>query len=122
MPCVSETKTYQGGCHCGNVRYEVEMELGEVITCNCSICSKTGTMLAFVPAPQFKLLSGDEHLTDYLFNKQTIHHLFCDTCGIRSFARGSMPDGSPIAAVNVRCLDDVDLSELKQNHYDGKNM
>ncbi len=118
---MTETKTYQGGCHCGQVRYQVELELGEAITCNCSICSKTGSMLTFVPAAQFKLLSGEAHLTDYLFNKQAIHHLFCDTCGIRSFARGDMPDGAPMVAVNVRCLDDVDLGALKTKHVDGKS-
>lgn len=123
MPAMAE-QTHTGGCHCGKVRYQVQMDLGggPFITCNCSICSKTGTMLGFVPASAFTLLSGEEALTDYQFNKKHIHHLFCSTCGIRSFARGAAPDGSPIAAVNLRCLDDVDLAALPTMQYDGKSV
>ncbi|MGE0321145.1 MAG: GFA family protein [Polyangiaceae bacterium] len=117
---MSDLKTYQGGCHCGNVRYEVQLELGEVMTCNCSICSKTGSMLAFVPEAQFKLLQGEDALSDYQFNKNVIHHLFCKTCGIRSFARG-IAGGKAMAAVNVRCLDDIDLGALEVKHVDGKS-
>ena len=116
-----ETKTYTGGCHCGKVRYEVTMSLDRIISCNCSICSKTGTLLAFVPADQFELLSGEGDLTDYQFNKKQIHHLFCSTCGVRSFARGKGPDGKEMRAVNVRCLDDVDISTLTPMQFDGKS-
>jgi hypothetical protein len=120
---MSATKTYTGGCHCGAVRFEADMDLsGTAITCNCSMCSKMGSVLAFVPATQFRLLSGDEALTDYQFNKKVIHHLFCSKCGIRSFARGAMPDGTPVAAVNLRCVDDVDVSTLKTHQYDGKSV
>lgn len=118
---MSEAKTYTGGCHCGNVRYEVTTDITSVISCNCSICSKTGTLLAFVPASQFKLLSGESNLHDYQFNKQVIHHLFCATCGVRSFATGTGPDGVEMRAVNVRCLDDVDLSALQIKAVDGKS-
>lgn len=114
---------HSGGCHCGKVRYQVELDLSQpVITCNCSICSKTGTMLAFVPAERFSLESGEDQLTDYQFNKKVIHHLFCKTCGIRSFGRGVGPDGSEMAAVNVRCLDGVDLETLQTHPYDGKSV
>lgn len=116
------TNVHRGGCHCGKVRYQVELDLGQPVnTCNCSICSKTGTMLAFVPAGKFELLSGEDALTDYQFYKKAIHHLFCSTCGIRSFARGQMPDGSEIRAVNVRCLEGVDLDALTVNQVDGKS-
>jgi hypothetical protein len=119
---VSEAKTYTGGCHCGAVRYEVRMKLQGVIICNCSICSKTGTMLAFVPASEFALKAGEDALTDYQFGKKNIHHLFCRRCGVRSFARGRMPDGSPIAAINVRCLDGVDLASVSVQQYDGRSV
>ncbi len=120
---MSATKTYTGSCHCGAVRYEADMDLsGPAITCNCSMCSRMGSVLAFVPQTQFRLLSGEDVLTDYQFNKKVVHHLFCSKCGIRSFARGAMPDGTPIAAVNLRCVDGVDVSTLQTHHYDGKNM
>jgi hypothetical protein len=121
----STTQNYQGGCHCGAVRYAVDLDLNSKLTeCNCSICGKSGSRLAFVPASQFKLLSGEDHLTDYLFAKKHIHHVFCDTCGVRSFAHGATPDGGKMFAVNVRCLDDVDLAETAKNvaHFDGKSL
>ena len=112
---------HQGGCHCGKVRYEVKVDLGKpAIACNCSMCGRTGTYLTFVPASAFKLISGDGELTDYQFNKNVIHHLFCKTCGVKSFARGTGRDGGPTVAINVRCLDDVDLEKVALHHYDGR--
>ena len=61
------------------------------MSCNCSICQKRGALLTFVPAAQFKLLSGEDELTDYQFNKKIVHHLFCSHCGVGSFARGNGP-------------------------------
>jgi len=116
---MSETTKYSGGCQCGAVRFSVTIALGPVIACNCSMCGRSGTLLAFVPASQFELLQGEDMLTDYQFNKKTIHHLFCRVCGIKPFARGQMPDGSPMVAVNARCLDGVDVSMLEIQHYDG---
>ena len=116
-----EPRTYRGSCHCGNVRYEVETDLGQVISCNCSICSRTGALLAFTPMAKFKLLSGQDSLTEYRFNKHVIGHLFCKTCGIRPFATGKMPNGDEMRAVNVRCLEDVDLDALPLTKFDGKS-
>jgi hypothetical protein len=117
---MSELKTYSGGCHCGKVRYEVQMELGPVIACNCSICSKKGYLLAFVPAGQFKLLSGEGELTDYQFNKHVVHHLSCKTCGIQSFSHGSKADGTKMYSVNVRCLDGIDVFGLEVKQIDSR--
>ncbi len=119
---MSEPKTHAGGCHCGKVRFEVALDLAEpAITCNCSMCSRSGTMLRFVPAAQFKLLSGAESLTDYRFNTKNINHQFCSVCGIKPFAAGISPDGSATRAINVRCLDDVDLTAIQTHHVDGKS-
>jgi hypothetical protein len=105
--------THHGGCQCGAVRYRVDLDLTKpAITCNCSMCGRAGTMLQFVPASKFKLESGEDRLTDYQFNKHVIHHLFCKTCGIKSFARGKNAAGGDTVAVNVRCLDDVDLASV----------
>src|SRR2546423_12445732 len=118
---MGDPKTYSGGCHCGKVRYEVKLDLGApVISCNCSMCGRVGSLLSFVPAGQFKLLSGEEVLTDYLFNKHIIHHVFCSVCGIKSFARGAK-DGNAMVAVNVRCLDDVALDKLQIKQVDGRS-
>ena len=117
-----DAKTYAGGCHCGKVRYEATTDLGRVISCNCSICSKKGLLLVFVKPDQFRITAGEGDLTEYRFNKKKIQHLFCPVCGIQSFARGSAPDGQPMYAVNVRCLDDVDVSSLILTPFDGKRI
>lgn len=118
---MSQLKLHSGGCQCGKVRYEVKMDLSApVISCNCSMCGRSGTLLSFVPAEQFTLLSGEENLTDYQFGKKHIHHLFCNICGVKPFARGAGPQG-PVVAVNTRCLDGVTIEELKVTSHDGKN-
>jgi len=119
---MSEAKTYAGGCHCGRVRYEATLDLAEpAITCNCSMCGRSGTMLRFVPAESFQLLSGADVLTDYRFNRKVINHLFCSVCGIKSFATGTAPNGADTRAINVRCLDDVDLTQVTARQIDGKS-
>ncbi len=115
-------KTYTGGCHCKKVQYEVELELENVISCNCSICSKRGWLLAFAPKAAFKLIAGEDELTDYQFNKYLIHHLFCSTCGTASYGVGSDDKGNESVAINVRCLDGVDIETLNVIKYDGKSV
>lgn len=119
---MSETKTYTGGCHCGAVRFEAEINTGSAIACNCSICTKSGYILAFVPGSKFKLLSGKDALKDYQFNKKKIHHTFCTTCGVRPFGTGQTPDGGDMFAVNLRCVDELDLESVHPQKFDGKNM
>jgi len=119
---MAQAKMHEGGCHCGNVRYQVTIPLGEVMECNCSICSKTGSRLTFVAPGQFRLLAGADKLSDYQFKSKTIHHLFCPVCGIRSFARGKRPDGSEMIAINVRCLEGVDASALAVRPFDGRSL
>ncbi len=114
---------HQGSCHCGAVRFAAELDLNALATCNCSMCGRTGAIMAFVSAKQLEKLSGDEKLTDYQFGKKVIHHTFCSVCGVRPYAMGRAPDGSEAAMVNVRCLDGVDVHTLKINkQYDGKSL
>ena len=121
---MTESKTYTGGCHCGAVRYEVALDLSApVMECNCSHCAKKGFLLAFAPAEAFTLASGEGALSEYRFNSKTIRHLFCATCGVQSFGRGVPPGGgAEMAAINVRCLDDVDPATLTITPVDGKSL
>jgi hypothetical protein len=112
---------YDGGCQCGAVSYEVDVDLDSTMTCNCSRCQRMGFVLAFSPLDNFRLKSGEENLTEYLFNKRSIRHLFCSTCGVQSFAHGKMPDGSPVVAINVNCLSGVDPRALDSKHVDGRS-
>jgi hypothetical protein len=118
---MANPKTYPGGCHCGNVRIEVQTDLANVIACNCSICSRVGYLLTFVPEAQFKLVAGEKAQTDYQFNTKNIHHLFCSTCGVRTFGRGTGPDGKAMYAINVRALEGVDVDALAVKKVDGKS-
>jgi hypothetical protein len=102
------------------VRYRVKTDFARVVACNCSMCGRAGSMLTFVPPSDFELISGEEALSDYQFAKRRIHHLFCRTCGIKSFARGKAPDGNEMVAVNLRCLDNVDLEKVPTKAFDGK--
>ena len=107
---MADPKTYQGGCHCGRVRYDAQTDLAQVIECNCSICVKRGALWAFVKAPQFRIVQGEDALADYQFGKKKLHHLFCRSCGIGSFSRGMAPNGEATFAINVNCLDGVDAA------------
>lgn len=118
MPDVA---THRGSCHCGKVSYEVATDLAQVLACNCSICQKRGALWTYVDPEQFKLLSGAEELQDYQFNKRIIHHLFCRTCGVSSFARGQDASGGEGIGINVRCLDDVDIATLETTFFDGRS-
>lgn len=113
-------KKYKGACHCKAVQFEVEADLTKVIECNCTHCQKKGLLLTFSPATQFKLISGENKLQSYRFNKKLIDHLFCKTCGVQAFGKGAGKNG-PTVSINVRCLDGVELSELTLTPYDGKS-
>lgn len=113
---------YKGSCHCGQVEFEVEGEPEQVMDCNCSICSRKGSLLWFVPREKMLLLSSEQALTDYAFGDRTIKHYFCPTCGIHPFGEGVDPQGNMMAAINVRCLEDLDFSELLVQHFNGRDL
>ncbi|MCA8245822.1 GFA family protein [Burkholderia multivorans] len=112
---------YHGSCHCGDVKFDVEGDLQGVMACNCSICRRKGALMWFVPRDRMTLVTPDEHLATYTFNKHVIRHRFCKRCGIHPFGEGIHPNGTAMAAINVRCLDDVDLDALPVTHFDGRS-
>jgi hypothetical protein len=111
---------HKGSCHCGKIAYEVEGELTQVTECNCSICSKRGYLLWFLPGEKLKLLSPESTMRHYTFNTHKIKHYFCPECGSAPFGMGADKSGKAMAAVNVRCLEGVDLTALKINHFNGR--
>jgi hypothetical protein len=119
---MAESKNFSGGCHCGLVRFDVTADLSRVLACNCSICTKRGALWTFVPPEQFALRAGADELVDYQFNKKVIHHLFCRQCGVGSFYRGEKPGGGEMIAINVRCLDGVDIASLSPVPFDGRSL
>jgi hypothetical protein len=118
-------KTYTGGCHCGAVRYEADIDLSQgTIRCNCSMCSKSRAWLVGIGSDDFRLLKGQEMLNDYQFNRNAIHHLFCRNCGVKSFGRSNVgPDGKRMVAIMLSCIDmtDAELAALPIMYVDGRN-
>ncbi len=112
---------YQGSCHCGAVAYEVEGDIQGVIMCNCSMCHRKGAPLWFVPRKNLRINRGEGALQDYLFNKHHIQHRFCPTCGIHTHGEATDPKGNLMAAINLRCLEGVDLEKLTITPYDGRS-
>ncbi len=111
---------YTGSCHCGNIKFDVDGEIDNVTACNCSICQRKGILMWFVPRDKLHLQTPEETLSSYTFNKHNIKHRFCATCGIHTFGEALDPKGNAMAAVNIRCLDDIDITAYPVRHFDGK--
>lgn len=113
---------YEGSCHCGQVSFEVEGELEKAMECNCSHCSRKGYLLWFVPRTDLTLNSSESELSTYTFNKHVIKHHFCPKCGCAPFGFGADQSGAETAAINVRCLEGVELSDLERVPVDGRSL
>lgn len=113
--------SHKGSCHCGQIKFEVEGTFDSVVECNCSHCSRKGYLLWFLPRSHLKLAVPEENLATYTFNKHVIQHHFCPTCGCAPFGFGTAPDGTATAAVNIRCLEDVDLTAVQRQPVDGRS-
>jgi hypothetical protein len=112
-------KTYEGGCHCGRVRFRVRADLSEILECNCSICTKKGILHLIVASEAFTLLSGADALSTYQFNTFTARHTFCRHCGMHPFyVPRSHPDRID---VNARCIDGIDAASLHPRLVDGRD-
>jgi hypothetical protein len=112
---------YKGSCHCGGVAFEVEGDIEGALACNCSICQRKGSLLWFVPREKLHLLTPEDAASSYTFNKHAIRHRFCPVCGMHPYGEGTDPKGNAIAAINIRCIEDIDLSAIPVQHYDGRS-
>ena len=113
---------YKGSCHCGRIALEVDGEINGAMACNCSICSRKGSLLWFVPREKLHLLTPEEAASTYMFNKHAIQHRFCPVCGIHPYGEGVDSKGQRMAAINVRCLESVDLAAIPVKNFDGRSL
>ena len=112
--------TCSGGCHCGRVKYEIEIPEKIIVhRCSCSICQKSGYLHLIVPADRFKLLCGEEDMLEYNFHTGVARHLFCRVCGIKSFY---VPRSHPESfSVNLNCIDLPAEVDVSVEEFDGRN-
>lgn len=114
-----EHANYDGGCHCGSVRFSVTVAEHTLLECNCSMCRMKAYLHLIVAPEHFRLLQGEEALTTYSFNTGVAKHRFCAVCGVQPFYRPrSHPDK---VSVNARCLDGETLQSFQIRPFDGKN-
>lgn len=115
------TATHAGSCHCGAVAFELDSDLDGLIECNCTHCYRKGMILAFVTPESFRLLRGDDQLSEYLFNRHVVRHRFCRTCGVEVYGEGRGTDGRDMVAVNVRTIDAVAPWSVETVKFDGRS-
>jgi hypothetical protein len=111
---------YITSCHCGKVKLEVEGQIDQALSCNCSICARKGSLLWFVPRAKVDWLMPEANASTYTFNKHVIKHKFCPTCGIHPYAEAIDRSGNPTVAVNLRCVEGLDLDTVKVTPFDGR--
>ena len=111
---------YKGSCHCGDIAFQVEGELTGAMACNCSICQRKGSLMWFVAREQLQLLTPDENASTYTFGKHVIKHRFCPKCGVHPYGEAPDAKGKAMAAINIRCLESVDLEQIPVTHFDGR--
>ncbi len=119
----TQIQTYEGSCHCGAVRFQVQADLSNGAgRCNCSICARVGQLGVIVKPEAFKLLAGEEALSFYEWGAKISRRYFCRHCGIHCFGRGSLPQvGGAFVSVNLNCVDALEPAQLKVNYWDGRH-
>ena len=111
---------YRGTCHCGAVCFEIETDFPELTVCDCSICKRKNAPMVKVHESQFKLLAGEDSITEYQFHTRTARHFFCKVCGIYPFHRmGVTPE---FLGINVHCLEGFDPDGIPVRQAEGAAM
>jgi hypothetical protein len=113
-------QTYQGSCHCGRVRFEVDADIDHVRVCDCTVCRKRGALNFRVADEDLRPLTPFEDMTLYQWHTKTAKDYFCPACGILPFRRPRTAKN--IWAVNVRCLDGLDLGSLPEKAVHGSRL
>lgn len=113
--------THTGSCHCGRIAFEVQGVIDSALACNCSMCLRRGSLLWFAPRSSLQLKTPDDDAATYTFNQHHIRHRFCPVCGIHPYGEATDPKGNAVAAINLRCVDGIDLAAIPVQQFDGKS-
>jgi hypothetical protein len=115
-------KKHIGSCHCGDVRFEVDIDASTGSRCNCSVCTKTSVTGGVVKPAAFVLLSDESKLATYEWASKMSKRYFCKRCGVHCFGRGHLEQlGGDFVSVNLNCLDDIDVRDLSLIFWDGRH-
>ncbi|MCP3135972.1 GFA family protein [Pyxidicoccus xibeiensis] len=118
----SGLRTYHGNCLCGAVAYEATVDLAGASRCNCSICTKYGGAGVTLKPSAFRLVKGQEHLSEYRRGDSPNYRAFCKHCGVLCFGAGDVPSlGGEFVSINVNALEDVDPGLLTYGYWDGRH-
>jgi hypothetical protein len=120
---MSKPETYCGGCHCGAVRIEADVDLTSAVgRCNCTWCVKRGANGMILKPGALRLVAGEASLGEYVWGGKVGRYFFCKQCGVHLFSRGDLPQlGGEFAGLNVNCLDDIDPAKLAVVYWDGRH-
>lgn len=113
------SRIFRGSCHCGVVTFELQAKIDYVVACNCSICRRRGALWHGATEQDLRILTGEDQLALYQFGTNTAKHYFCRTCGIHPFVRPRLDPSR--WAVNVLCIDGLDVAALPVKHFDGEH-
>ncbi len=98
--------TRTGRCSCGEVRYEIEGNLGPLVNCHCQFCRRAhGAAFATVSwaeASALRITAGEELVRK--FSGKGGFRAFCERCGTRLF--NGLEKGPPFIALIVASLDE----------------
>jgi hypothetical protein len=117
------TKKYTGGCHCGQVRFEVELDLsGGGGMCNCTVCTKISPISAITKPEAFRQLAGEDSLSTYEWGGRISRRKFCKHCGVHCFAFGHLAElGGDYVGINLNCIYDFDRGTIAISYWDGRH-
>lgn len=122
MTPTNDTKKHSGSCHCGDVRFEVELDASAGTRCNCSVCTKTSVLGAMVKPPAFRLVSGEDKTSFYEWGGKVAKRYFCKRCGVHCYGAGHLAElGGDFVSINMNCLDDIDVADVKVGYWDGRH-
>jgi len=119
---MTNTTKHHGSCLCGDVHFEVELDLAKGSRCNCTLCTKLGATGSLLKPDAFSLLSDESKLSSFTRTPEIGRRFFCARCHIYCFGKGHLEMlGGDFVSVNLNCIDGFDVSQTELIHWDGRH-